>query len=93
VLTIRQQLINVLEKEEMNARELSRELKIREKEVYEHLYHIKRSIKTRAKKLHIDPFHCLVCGYIFEDRRRLSRPGRCPKCKEGHIEAATYRIA
>lgn len=92
MLTIRQQLICLLEKGEMTARELSRALKIQEKEVYDHLYHIQRSIKARARKLQIDPFHCLVCGYVFEDRRRLSRPGRCPKCKEGHIEAAAYRI-
>ena len=92
MLTIRQQLICLLEKGEMNARELSRELKIREKEVYDHLYHIQRTLKTRAKTLHIDPFYCLVCGYIFEDRKRLTRPGRCPKCRQGHIEVAAYRI-
>ena len=90
--TIRQQIMSLLKNHEMNAREISKALGIREKTVYEHLEHIRYSIKPQKKKLIIHPFHCLVCDYIFKDRKRLSRPGRCPQCKQGHIEAATFKI-
>jgi len=90
--TIRQQLIALLEENEMTARDISRELKIREKEVFDHLSHIRQTITSRKQKLVITPFQCMACGFTFKDRRRLTRPGRCPKCKQGRIEAATYRI-
>ncbi len=90
--TIRQQLIFLLEQGEMSARDISQELKIQEKEVYEHLVHIKRTLKSRKKTLHVDPFYCLICDYVFKDRQRMTKPGRCPKCKKSHIQGAMYRI-
>jgi transcriptional regulator len=90
--TIRQQLITALEENEMTARELSKILKIQEKEVFEHLFHIRQTLKNQKKKLLIRPFQCMICDFSFKDRKRLTRPGRCPKCRQGHIEAATYRV-
>jgi predicted Zn-ribbon and HTH transcriptional regulator len=92
VQTIRQEMIELLSEEEMNARELSQALGIQEKEVYEHLPHIARSVAAQGKKLIVRPFRCLVCGYVFKDRKRFTRPGRCPQCKEGHIQRASWRI-
>ncbi len=63
--TIRQQIIEFLSNKEMGARELSQSVGIREKEVYEHLSHIERSVNARRKKLIIIPSRCLECGYIF----------------------------
>lgn len=90
--TIRQQLIELLQNQEVNARDISQILSIREKEVYDHLEHINRSIRTKGQKLLVSPFQCLGCGFLFKDRYRFDRPGRCPHCKEGHIRMATYRI-
>ena len=90
--TIRQQIIELLIEQEMDVRELSQELGIREKEVYEHLSHIGRSVAARRKRLIVQPFRCLLCGYVFEDRKRFTRPGRCPTCKRAHIQRPTYRI-
>ena len=92
VQTIRQQMIALLNKKEMSARGLSQATGIREKEVYEHLSHIARSVATLGKKLNIRPFRCLVCGYVFQDRKRFTRPGRCPRCKRSHIQDPTYRV-
>ena len=90
--TIRQQIIVLLIEGEMSARELSQAVGIREKEVYEHLPHIARSLAVQKKKLIIQPAQCLSCGYIFEDRKRFTRPGRCPHCKKSHLDVPTYRI-
>ena len=90
--TKRQEMIDLLYEGEMSARDLSQTLGIREKEVYEHLPHIARSLIAQGKKLIILPFHCLACGHVFEERKRFSRPGRCPRCKMSHLERPMYRI-
>ncbi|UCD83035.1 MAG: ArsR family transcriptional regulator [Desulfobacterales bacterium] len=90
--TIRQQIIALLTEAEMDARELSREVGIKEKEVYEHLAHIGRSLAARGSKLAIRPSECLHCGYVFKDRRRLTRPSRCPRCRASRLTNPTYRI-
>ena len=90
--TIRQQIIVLLDKTEMSARELSQTVGIREKEVYEHLAHISRSVNAQRKKLVIIPSRCLGCGYVFEERKRFTRPSRCPRCKKEYIQSPMYRI-
>ncbi len=90
--TIRQRMIVLLGGEEMSARELSQAMGVREKEVYEHLAHIARSVTTKGKRLIIRPSECLVCGYIFQDRSRFTRPGRCPRCKKSHIQEPRYIV-
>lgn len=90
--TIRKQMIVLLSKKEMGARELSQATGIREKEVYEHLSHIARSVVAQGKKLIIRPFRCLGCGYVFQDRKRFTRPGRCPRCKNTYIQEPTYQV-
>jgi predicted Zn-ribbon and HTH transcriptional regulator len=92
VQTKRQEMIDLLSEEEMGARELSQTLCIREKEVYEHLPHVARSLIAQKKRLIILPFRCLACGHVFKERKRFARPGRCPRCKKSHIERPTYRI-
>lgn len=90
--TIRQQLIDALMEGERTAIDLSQEVGIREKEVYEHLPHIARSVASQGNQLVIEAPRCLKCGYVFEERRRFTRPGRCPKCRETHINHPTYSI-
>ena len=90
--TIRQKIIELLTKSQMDAREISREVGIREKEVYEHLVHIAKSLATKGKALLIEPSRCLSCGYVFEDRKRFTRPGRCPSCKQSHLQSPSFSI-
>ncbi|UCF73252.1 MAG: ArsR family transcriptional regulator [Deltaproteobacteria bacterium] len=90
--TIRQQIVDLLSEDEMSARELSQAIGIREKEVYDHLFHVARSTAAQSKRLILQPSRCLMCGYVFEDRKRLTRPGRCPRCKGSHLQQPTYRV-
>jgi predicted Zn-ribbon and HTH transcriptional regulator len=92
MLTLRQRIIELLTDHEMDARELSREVGIQEKEVYAHLPHISRSLAAKGSKIMIRPSECLKCGFVFEDRRRFTRPGRCPRCRDTHIINPSYRI-
>jgi transcriptional regulator len=90
--TIRQQMTELLSREQHTAQGLSMALKIREKEVCEHLSHIKRSLTSQKKKLRIKPAQCLECGYVFGDRARLTKPSKCPRCKGTHIEDPRYSV-
>ena len=90
--TIRQQIIELLINKEMGARELSQTVRIREKEVYTHLSHIAQTVSTQQRQLIVRPFRCLACGYLFQDRKRFTRPSRCPRCKGSFIQEPTYQI-
>jgi predicted Zn-ribbon and HTH transcriptional regulator len=91
--TIRQRIIDLLEQEEVTAREISQRIGIREKEVYDHLTHISRTMSARGKRLRVPPFSCLACGYVFKERDRFTRPGRCPRCKGTRIQVPVYRLS
>ncbi len=90
--TIRQQMIDLLGRETLGAKDLSQMLGIREKEVYPHLGHIARSVAARKAKLDVVPPRCLSCGFTFDSRKRYTRPGRCPQCRGQRIEEPRYRI-
>ncbi len=90
--TIRQQIVELLLDEEMDARDLSREVGVKEKEVYDHLNHIARSMAAKGKQLNIHPSECLNCGYVFKDRTRFTRPGRCPRCRESRLINPSFKI-
>ncbi len=90
--TIRQQIIDLLAEGERGAREISQMLRIREREVYDHLEHIERSVASRKGRFIVTPARCLECSYLFENRRRLTKPGRCPRCKGEHVADPRYRV-
>jgi predicted Zn-ribbon and HTH transcriptional regulator len=85
-------MISLLCKQEMSARELSQAIGIREKEVYTHLSHIERSVAARKKNFMIIPSRCMNCGFVFKNRKRFTRPGRCPHCKSEYILNPMYQI-
>ncbi len=60
--TIRQKIIDLLSLQEMNARQLSAQIGIREREAVEQLGQKKRSRANKGKKLTIRPAECLLCG-------------------------------
>jgi len=90
--TLREKMISLLEKEPQDARNLSSALGIREKEIYPHLEHIRLSLKARGRQLHITPYHCRLCGFVFKKRSKLHPPGRYPQCKQGSIEPALFKV-
>jgi hypothetical protein len=90
--TIRQEIMVLLSEGECGAKNISKIIRISEKEVYEHLEHIGRSVKSQNRKLKIIPARCLECGFVFDGRHRFTPPGRCPKCKGEHIQDPEYGI-
>jgi predicted Zn-ribbon and HTH transcriptional regulator len=90
--TNRQKLAALLERQPWRARDLSRQLAIKERDVYDHLSHIQRSAAAAGKTLHVTPCSCRRCGFVFKNRRRLTRPGRCPECRSTYIEPPVFKI-
>jgi len=91
-MTIRRQIIEVLKEDNLSALELSQLMGIREREVYDHLDHIKRTISSQREKFIVTPSSCLKCGYKFTQRSRLTKPSRCPLCKGTRLTRPTYSI-
>jgi len=85
--------MELLRGNEMAARDISRAVGIREKEVCDHLPHIKKTLAGQGEKLVMTPPECLACGFPFSGRSRFTRPGRCPRCRGTRVAAPTYRIA
>jgi predicted Zn-ribbon and HTH transcriptional regulator len=90
--TVRQKIFQLLKEKEMTAREISQTIGIREREVYEPLPHVALSATAQKRRLVVLPFGCLSCGYIFGERKRFTRPSRCPRCKGTHLETPVYRL-
>ena len=80
----------MLEAGAVSARDISQALRIREKDVYDHLEHVRRTMAGQGRKLTVQPFACLKCGYVFKERQRFTRPGRCPQCRETYLEEPLY---
>jgi len=68
-----------------SAKELSVMVGLSEKEVLDHLAHIRRSSRPKEQSLTVTPAVCKVCGFVFKKRERLTRPTRCPMCKGERI--------
>lgn len=91
--TIRREIIAILEEGTISAKEISAGVKIPEKEVYDHLDHIHRTMSKRDKHLVVTPAECLKCGFVFKKRERLTKPGRCPVCHEELIQEPLFSLA
>lgn len=87
--TVRQEIVNLLEKETLSAKELSGAVRSSEKEVYDHLGHIQ---KKKAVSLRTIPAECRKCGFVFRKRERLRKPGKCPVCRSESILEPLFRI-
>ena len=90
--TIRQAIIDHLEKYPMTVREISQAVGISEKDVYHHLAFIAKTVRQREKRMDVQPYCCLNCGFQFKHRKAFTKPGRCPECREGRISSAEFRI-
>ncbi|MEW6587334.1 MAG: transcriptional regulator [Nitrospirota bacterium] len=90
--TIRQQIMGALEGRTLSAQELSGEVAVSEKDIYEHLEHIQRSSIRGGNTLRTMPAVCKKCGFVFRKRDKLSKPGKCPVCKSSFIEPPLFSL-
>jgi len=90
--TVRQEIVTLLEARERTPRQLADLLGMRERELSDHLPHVARTLRAGGRRLAVRPAECLACGHVFRDRRRLTAPSRCPRCKSLRIDPPAYRV-
>ena len=90
--TIRQKIMSLLDSRTLSARDISIDVGISEKEVYEHLEHIQRSINKRERNFIVTPAVCKKCGFVFRKRDRLNKPGKCPVCRNEIIQDPFFSV-
>jgi predicted Zn-ribbon and HTH transcriptional regulator len=87
--TLRQRLAELLARQWYTVADLARDTDQPVSTVADHLPHVRQSHRDDFK---IDPPRCRQCGFEFSDRDRLSRPSRCPECREERISAPRFHI-
>ena len=90
--TIRQNIVSILEGKTLSARDISADVRVSEREIYEHLEHIHRTTNKREHTLIITPAECKKCGFVFRKRDRLTKPGRCPVCRSELIQDPLFSV-
>jgi len=90
--TIRQEIISHLENGPQTVRDISKSVGIMEKDVYHHLTFIEKTVRRQKKRIHVEPYYCLDCGFQFKNRKTFKKPSKCPGCKDGRIAPAVLSI-
>ncbi len=90
--TLRRRIRAFLEEGPHTAREISFAVRMREKDVEEHLERLRKSLHAEGRRLTQVPAECRACGFVFRKRDRLKAPGRCPVCRGESISDPSFRI-
>ena len=90
--TVRHEIVKLLETGTLSALDISMAVHIAEREVYDHLEHIRRTLHAVGGRFEITPAECKKCGFAFTHRERLKKPGKCPVCRNQAIHEPLFRI-
>lgn len=91
--TPRQRIMELLTGTRLTTHQLAQMLAIPERQVEDHLVHVVKSItRDKSSRFVLEPSRCQDCDFVFRDRRRLTRPSRCPHCRSEGITAPRYGI-
>ncbi|MBN2225301.1 MAG: transcriptional regulator [Deltaproteobacteria bacterium] len=89
--TIRRDIIELMKLGPVTPFDLSGTLRVSEREAAFHLAHALESPSTKYQ-IEVTPACCKSCGFVFRERKKISKPSRCPHCKASRVEAASYYI-
>lgn len=90
--TVRQKIIKALSDGTLTAGEISTRVGVSEKDVCDHLVHIQKTLSRNIDEFHVIPAECKGCGFQFQKRTRLTKPGRCPICRGEFIDEPLFSI-
>jgi len=90
--TLRRRIATLLREGPLSGRTISNELRIPERDVYEHLEHIRKTMNKGEYKLVVLPARCNKCGFVFRKRGRLKKPGKCPLCRSESVEEPVFSV-
>jgi len=90
--TIRRHIRTLLEEGLLTAKEISSAVRRPEKEIANHLEHLRKSLRSEGRRLSQVPAECRECGFVFRKRDRPKAPSRCPVCKGEAISDPSFRV-
>ena len=90
--TLRRRIVTLLKGGPLSGKELSNELRIPEKDVCEHLEHIRKTMNKGECKFIVLPARCSKCGFVFRKRGRLKKPGKCPLCRSELVDPPLFSV-
>jgi transcriptional regulator len=90
-MTLRKDLLAYLSHEPRSVSRLARELGLPRTDIEDALHHMIRSARAAGHAVVVLPARCRSCGFTF-DESRLTKPGRCPQCRESRIFEPQIRI-
>lgn len=91
--TVRHEIQALLSGHDLSAKDISMAIGIPEKEVYDHLDHVRLMLRRSGAILLVVPASCRKCGFVFSKRNRLTKPGRCPVCRGEQIEEPRFSVS
>ncbi len=90
--TLRRRIVTLLREGPLSGRAISNELRIPERDVCEHLEHIRKTMNKGEYKFVVLPARCSKCGFVFRKRGRLKKPGKCPLCRSESVEEPVFSV-
>lgn len=91
-VTVRQMLLGLMKGAPKSLLELAMGAGIPEKDVADHIEHLKRSGRSKGVEIGVAPAVCLDCNFSFKKRDRLTTPSRCPVCGSERISSVRVQI-
>ena len=91
-MAFRRDLMAMLSALPRSVSSLARELGLTRGDVEDDLRHMIRSARAAGHQVIIDPARCRACDFVFREDK-LSKPSRCPECKQSRILEAQISIA
>jgi len=91
--TARQRIVELLTGSRLSTYQLAQRLGIPERQVEDHLEHVVKTVsRAQGKRFILEPSGCQDCGFVFRNRKKLTRPSRCPRCRSESVTAPRYGI-
>ena len=91
--TTRQRIVELLTGTRLSSHQLAQMLGIPERQVEDHLTHVVKTLaRDKSRRFVLEPAACPDCDFVFRERTKLTRPGRCPRCRREQITAPRYGI-
>lgn len=91
--TLRERIRRELAKgEPLSTHELSGRLKATERDIAAAIPHVEKSVEASGGRFLTLPPECAACGFVFQERTRATKPGRCPECRATRVRQARFVV-
>ena len=90
-MTLRRDLVKLLSAHPRSVSSIAREMGLGRADVEDHLRHAIRTARAAGHQVIIEPAKCRQCGFTFGEDK-LSKPSKCPECRDTRLYEAQVRI-